>query len=96
MTPEQAIELRVTLARIEERQESTTHRLRNMDMKLEAFVTKRDLEAMGDHVAATCGPLDKRLDKIESASAWIVRTIMAAVVAAVAGLFAIAKTGHGL
>jgi hypothetical protein len=56
------------------------HRLRNAEQKQDAYLTKRDVE-----------PIDDRVEKLEGNQSWVVRTIIGMVIAAFAGLLALAK-----
>lgn len=77
---EDLTDVRVSLARMEERQEHTLHRLRNIDQKMDAFATKQDL-------AAT----NKRVDDVATTQNWITRSAMAGFTVVMGGFAAVGK-----
>lgn len=82
-------DVRITLARMEERQEANLHKLRNIDMKVEALaaktVEKEDLL-----------PLVKRVSDLENAQRWVTRTILVGLTGIAAGaVYAGKKIGLG-
>lgn len=78
-------------ARIEERLEANTHRIRNIDMKLDSLDAKIELRPCKEDITAIIGPLKERVDSIEKTQTWIVRSALAGVALVGSGLVAIGK-----
>jgi hypothetical protein len=73
-------DIRVTLARIEERQEAALQRFRSIDQKLDTFALRSELE-----------PLGQRIDRMERTQAFILRSAMIGFSTVMGGLYALGK-----
>lgn len=90
-------EIRVALARMEERQEAAAHRAKNMDMKLDGVSHKLDNCVTKDDMALVIKPLEERLTETEGHLTWLTRSgIAGGVTIIIGGLYALLrKAGLG-
>jgi hypothetical protein len=72
----------VSLARIEERQEASAHRVRNMDMKLDGCLRRADLDPILERIK----PLEARVGKLEGFQTWVYRSAGTVGLAVLGGL----------
>jgi hypothetical protein len=80
MSGDDLTDIRVTLARIEERQEAALHRFRSIDHKLDTFALRSELE-----------PLEERIDRVERTQTFILRSAMIGFSTVMGGLYALGK-----
>lgn len=80
MSLDDLTDIRVTLARIEERQEAALHRFHSIDQKLDTFALRSELE-----------PIGQRVDKVERTQTLILRSAMVGFSTVMGGLYALGK-----
>lgn len=80
MSVDDLTEIRVTLARIEERQEAALQRFRSIDQKLDTFALRSELAPLGD-----------RVDRVERTQTFILRSAMVGFSTVMGGLYALGK-----
>ena len=79
--------IQVSLARIEERQEASMHRVRNVDLKIDALTIKLDKYAEKTDLE----PLSHRVDALESQHTWLIRAVIVAGAVIISGLYTIGR-----
>ena len=68
---------------------NVAHDVRNLVSALAAYATTRDLQAAEEKIDQA----EKRIDKLEKNQAWVVRTVIGAVIAGLMGLLGLAAKG---
>lgn len=80
MSGDDLTDIRVALARIEERQEAALQRFHGIDQKLDTFALRSELE-----------PIGQRVDKVERTQTLILRSAMVGFSTVMGGLYALGK-----
>ena len=80
MSGDDLTDIRVTLARIEERQEAALQRFHRIDQKLDTLAPRSELE-----------PLGERIDRVERTQTFILRSAMVGFSTVMGGLYALGK-----
>ena len=83
--------IKVSLARIEERQEAYLYRILNMDMKIDGLAAKVELRPCKEDIAQIITPLKERVDRVENTQTWLLRSGVASISVLTAGIAAISK-----
>lgn len=87
MSEQDLTEIKVAMARVEERQETNLHNTQNISTKLDGLFSKLDKYATLDDLI----PIDKRVAEIEKTNSWIVRGFVAGAAMITGGIYAIGK-----
>lgn len=87
--------IKVQLATLLERQESIAHRVKNVDMKTEAFVPRREIEASFAAMAAERSAIGARLGKVEENQNKFVWAILGQALTLIGGAAAVLRFKGG-